>query len=167
MTQARVLVGVVLAAHGLNGEAKVKSFTADPLALGSYGPLLTEDGRRLTVAAMRHLRADELIVRFAGVDARSAAEALKRELLFVPREVLPETEAGEYYHADLIGLRAETAEGLDLGRISAVLNYGAGDILEITRAGGETELVPFDNRHVPVVDIAAGHVVIDMPSTDE
>ncbi len=167
MTQGRVLVGVVLAAHGLNGEVKVKSFTADPLALGSYGPLLTQEGRRLTVAALRHHRADELIVRFTGVDARSAAEALKREFLFIPREALPETESGEYYHADLIGLRAENVEGLDLGRISAVLNFGAGDILELTRAGGETELIPFDNRHVPVVDIPAGRVVIDMPSTDE
>ncbi len=167
MTRAPITVGVVIAAHGISGEVKVKSFTADPLALASYGPLLTQNGRRLTIAALRQHRGDELIVQFAGVETRSAAETLKGARLDIPREALPETETGEYYHADLIGLRAETAQGGELGRISAVLNFGAGDILEITRTSGATELIPFSNSHVPVVDIAAGRVVIDLPQTDE
>jgi 16S rRNA processing protein RimM len=160
LTRAPVAVGVVFAAHGIGGEVKVKSFTADPLALGSYG-------RRFAITSLRHHRADELIMRLSGVDTRSAAEALKGERLYIPREALPDPETGEYYHADLVGLRAETADGSEFGRISAVLNYGAGDILEITRADGDTELVPFSNNHVPVVDIAAGRVVIELPLTDE
>jgi 16S rRNA processing protein RimM len=101
------------------------------------------------------------------VETRDAAEALKGQQLYVPRSALPEPEAREYYHADLIGLRAETPDGRLIGQISTVLNYRAGDILEITLADGKTELVPFTDRHVPVVDFAAGRVVVDVRSTDE
>jgi len=154
-------VSVVIAAHGVSGEVKVKSFTADPTALGSYGPLFSESGREFAIDSLRHHRTDELIVRFAGINSRDAAEQLKGCRLYIPRTALPEPAPREYYHTDLIGLRAENSEGSEIGRVSAVLNYGAGDILEIRHSDGETELIPFSDAHVPVVDFAAGRVVID------
>lgn len=161
MTQTAVLVGVVMAAHGVSGEVKVKSFTADPMALGSYGPVSSESGHVFEIDSIRHHRGDELILRLSGVNTRNEAEQLKACRLFVPRAALPEPSPREYYHADLIGLRAESSGGNEIGRVSAVLNYGAGDILEITRSDGETELIPFSDAHVPLVDFAAGRVVID------
>lgn len=167
MTHPPVLVGVVTAAHGIAGEIRVKSFTADPLALGGYGPLTTADGRRFNIAALRHQRADELILRVEGVTTRSAAEQLKGCRLYVPRAALPNPGHGEYYHADLVGLRAETVSGGERGRVTAVLNYGAGDILEITATDGTAELIPFSDNHVPVVDLANGRVVVDVQWTEE
>ena len=167
MKQAAVLVGVVTGAHGVQGEVKVKSFTAEPRSIGAYGPLRTEDGQQYEIADMRPARADEVILHFSGVDTRNAAEALKGQRLYVARAALPEAAPGEYYHTDLIGLRADTPDGQAIGHISAVLNYGAGDILEIKDANGSKELVPFTDRHVPVVDFVAGRVVVDVPSTEE
>jgi 16S rRNA processing protein RimM len=164
LTHSAVLVGVVMAAHGVSGEVKVKSFTADPVALGSYGPLFSESGREFGIDSIRQHRGDELILRLSGVESRNAAEQLKGFRLYVPRAALPEPAPREYYHADLIGLRAENREGNVIGRVSAVLNHGGGDILEITRSDGETELIPFSDAHVPVVDFSAGRVVIDSRS---
>lgn len=166
MTRPPVLVGVVTSAHGIAGEVRVKSFTADPLALGGYGPLTTADGRQFRIAALRHYRADELILRLDGVITRSAADELKGCRLYVPRAALPDPEPGEYYHTDLVGLRAEDVNGTGKGRITAVLNYGAGDILEITAADGTAELIPFSDSHVPVVDLANGRVVVDVQWTE-
>lgn len=151
----------MIAAHGVSGEVKVKSFTADPMALGRYGRLASESGREFGIDTIRPHRAGELILRLSGVDTRNAAEQLKGCRLYIPRTALPEPAPREYYHADLIGLRADNSLGSEIGRVSAVLNYGAGDILEITRSDGETELIPFSDAHVPVVDFAAGRVVID------
>lgn len=163
MTQPPVLVGVVTAPHGIAGELKVKSFTADPLALGGYGPVMTEDGRQFTIAGLRHVRDDELILQLRGVASRNDAEKLKGTRLYIPRAALPETAPDEFYHADLVGLRAEGPDGRELGRVTAVLNFGAGDILEITAGEGRTELVPFSERHVPVVDFASRRVIVDLP----
>jgi 16S rRNA processing protein RimM len=167
LTHPPILVGVVTSAHGITGEVRVKSFTTDPVALGGYGPLTTADGRQLRIAALRHHRADELILRLDGVVTRGAAEQLKGCRLYVPRAVLPDPEPGEYYHADLVGLRAEDVSGGEVGRITAVLNYGAGDILEITAADGTAELIPFSDSHVPVVDLANGRVVVDVQWTED
>ena len=167
MTQPSVLVGVVIAAHGIAGEVRVKSFTADPLALGGYGPLTSADGRQFGISALRQHRADELILRLDGVGTRNAAEQLKGCRLYIPRTALPDPEPGEYYHADLVGLRAEDVSGGEKGRITAVLNYGAGDILEITAADGTSELIPFSDSHVPVVDLANGRVVVDVQWTED
>lgn len=167
MRQDSVLIGVIAGAHGIQGEVKVKSFTAEPCSIGGYRPVQTESGRPCEIISVRPLRANEVILRICGVDTRDAAEALKGQKLYVPRSALPEPQAGEYYHADLIGLRAESPDGRVIGEVSKVLNYRAGDILEITLADGKTELVPFTDRYVPVVDFAAGRVVVDVPSTDE
>jgi 16S rRNA processing protein RimM len=172
--QARICVARIGAAHGIGGEVKLWPFTAEREAVGRYGPLETADGGRvLEITSLRSAK-DCLIVRFKGFSDRTAAERLCNIDLFVPRERLPPPEADEFYYADLIGLAVEDRAGTTLGRIIAVRNYGAGDLLEIdhgdtSAAGGpgsETMLVPFTAATVPRVDIAAGKVVIDSLKRD-
>ncbi len=130
-----VLMAAVIGAQGLKGEVKVKTFTATPEAVGAYGPLHTKDGRCFTVIAARAGKNGEAVLSLAGVSDRSAAEALKGVELYVPRAALPATEGEEFYHADLIGLRAEDVEDRVLGTVKAIHNYGAGDVIEIEQPG--------------------------------
>jgi len=164
LTEKRVLLGVIAGAHGVKGEVRVKCFTRDPQSFGSYGALTTDDGRRLEIAELRASKAGEAVVRFAGSSDRDAAESLKGQRLYVPRSALPPPASGEFYHADLIGLRVENAAGEVIGRISAVHNFGAGDVLEVDLSDGNTEFIAFTDANVPVVDISAGRVVIEPPS---
>ena len=163
MTEGRVLLGVVAAAHGISGEVKVKTFTESPDRLGAYGPVTTEKGRMLEIAQLRLTKADEAVVRFAGIENRNAAETIKGAHLYVPRAALPVPEPGEFYHADLIGLGVEDGSGNRLGTVHAVHNFGAGDVLEIAFADGGSEFLPFNDTSVPLVDVAAGRVVVVMP----
>ena len=167
MIDQRVLLGVVTSAHGIKGEVKVKTFTESPEGLGDYGPLTTDAGRVLEVAALRPNKADEAVVRFSGISDRNAAERLKGQSLYVPRSALPPPEEGEFYLTDLIGLRAEDPAGAALGTVKAVHNFGAGDVLEIEHSDGKTEFVAFTDTNVPAVDIAGGRVVIIPPSYAE
>jgi 16S rRNA processing protein RimM len=160
------LVARIGAAHGVRGEVRVKAFTASAPAFAGYGPLSAADGRLFAVAALRPAAGsspDMLVVRFTGIDSRSAAEALNGTELFVPRERLGATEADEYFNADLIGLNAVTVAGEALGTVIAVENFGAGDLLEIAPRRGETLLVPFTRAVVPEVDLAGGRVVVKPP----
>jgi 16S rRNA processing protein RimM len=163
----RVLLGVVVAAHGIKGEVKVKTFTESPERLSAYGPLTTEAGRALEIAALRPNKADEAVVRFEGVSDRNAAERLKGQSLFVPRSALPETDEREFYLTDLIGLRADDTAGNALGTVKAVHNFGAGDMLEIEFSDGKTDFVAFTDANVPTVDLAGGRVEIIPPSFAE
>jgi len=96
------------------------------------------------------------------------AEALAGLELYVPRAVLPAPQEDEFYFADLIGLAAQDEAGETIGHVVHVLNYGAGDMLEIApRSGGETMLVPFSKAAVPVVDINSGRVVVRLPDEIE
>ena len=157
----RVCVAQIGAAHGIRGEVKLWSFTADPLAIKEYGPLETEDGAaRFKIESLRTAK-DHLVVRFSGIDDRNAAERLTNLRLFVPRTRLPATGADEFYHADLIGLKAVDASGNEFGTVIAVQNFGAGDLLEIKIPDdSETVLMPFTVTTVPVVDIAGGSVAV-------
>ena len=144
----------------------MKPFTQNPADVVAYGPLTSADGRVFEIKAARPAAGtspDMLVVQFDGIVTRNAAEALNGTELFVPRERLGETEADEYFHADLIGLAAVTAAGQALGTVIRVENYGAGDLLEIAPRRGETLLVPFTKAIVPEVDLAGGRVVIDPP----
>ena len=161
---SRLLLARIGAAHGVRGEVRVKAFTGDPLALGAYGPLLTEDGRTLTV---ERLRSDKtlVVVKFRGVDDRNAAESLRGLRLFVDRAALPVPEdEDEFYHADLIGLEAVTADGAPLGTVVAIHDFGAGDILDIAPPAAADRcrslLVPFTRACVPEIDLAAGRLVV-------
>lgn len=158
----RVLVGVVGAAQGVRGEVRVKAYTGDPRALGDYGALDTDAGRAtLKVVSLRPLKSDMLVVRFEGIADRDAAAALTNTRLYVDRARLPPPGKEEFYQIDLIGLAAATPDGHDLGRVVAVQNFGAGDLLEIAPPVGQTMLVPFTKAFVPVLDFAAGRLVVE------
>lgn len=161
--ERRLVVAVIGAPHGVRGEARVKSFTSDPLDIGGYGPLFLPDGRALEIADGRFLKDDMLVVRFSGVSDRDAVKALTGQTLVVDRANLPETEEeDEYYHADLIGLRVEDQAGAEIGRILEIHNHGAGDLLVIApKEGRATLLLPFSKVAVPVLDLAGRRIVAD------
>ena len=160
----RICVAQIGGAHGIRGEVKLKSFTADPLAVKDYGVLESEDGAAsFEIEALRPAKG-YLVARLRGVRDRNAAEQLTNLRLFVPRERLPPPAADEFYHADLIGLAAVTAAGVEVGTVVAVHNFGAGDILELRPpAGGTTIMFPFNDAFVPRIDIAGGRIVIEPP----
>jgi len=164
--KAEVVVGQVGAAHGVKGEVRLKSFTAAPMDVTGYGPLASDDGRLFEIETARPAAGpagDMLVVRFRGIEDRNAAAALNGIELSVPRERLPEAGNDEFYHADLIGLAAETVSGETLGTVIAVQNYGAGDLLEIAAPGAMPVLIPFTRAAVPTVDVGGGRVVVDPP----
>jgi 16S rRNA processing protein RimM len=164
---APICVARIGAAHGVRGAVKLWTFTEDPLAVQSYGPLMTKDGaRQFEIAGVRAAK-DHLVATFRGIATRNDAEKLNGIELYVPREKLPDTDDDEYYHADLIGLAAVNAAQEPLGRVVAIHNFGAGDIIEIQPAKGATMLLPFTNAVVPTVDIAGGRVVIELPQEIE
>jgi 16S rRNA processing protein RimM len=160
----RICVAQIGGAHGIRGEVKLKSFTADPLAVKDYGVLESEDGAAsFAIEALRPAKG-YLVARLRGVRDRNAAEQLTNLRLFVPRERLPPPASDEFYHADLIGLAAVTAEGTEVGTVVAVHNFGAGDILELRPpAGGTTIMLPFTDAFVPRIDIAGGRIVVEPP----
>ena len=152
--------------HGIRGEIRLKSFTVDPAAVARYGPLQTEDGRQsFEIEATLRQDRDAMIVRLRGVDDRDAAERLRNLRLYVPRSRLPATEDSEtFYHADLIGLAAVDRLGVSIGKVTAVHNFGAGDLIEVEPlGGGPSALLPFTETVVTSVDIAGGRVVVDAP----
>jgi 16S rRNA processing protein RimM len=157
-----VLMAVIGAAHGIKGEMRVKTFTGEPQALGDYSTLFARDGRAFEIIALRP-QGNMVVAKFRGVDDRNAAEALTGTELFVERAVLPaDLEDEEFYHADLIGMDAVDEQGERLGKVTAVQNYGAGDILEIKGPGvrGAT-LIPFTRAAVPSVDLAIRTIRVD------
>ena len=160
---ARICVARIGAAHGVRGEVKLWPFTQDPMAVLHYGPLSTKDGARQFEVARARVAKDHLVAALKGVATREDAERVNGIELYVARDKLPTTDDDEYYHADLIGLQAIDAQGETIGKVLAIHNFGAGDIIEIARAQGSSLLLPFTNAVVPAVDIAAGHVVIVMP----
>lgn len=159
-----VLVGVFGAPHGVRGELRLKSFTEDPSAVGDYGPVQAEDGRRFAVTVVRALKDDMVVARVDGVADREAAAALTHLRLFVPRDRLPPPEEDEFYSSDLVGLAVVDREGVTLGTVTAVVDYGAGDILDIARPGGGSALLPFTRAFVPEVDIPGRRLVADPPA---
>ena len=162
-----ILLATIGAAHGVKGEVRVKSFAADPMALGDYGPLAAESGRRFEIEKLRPAKGDMLVAKFRGVDDRSAAEALNGLSLYVERNALPAADEDEFYHADLIGLAAFGPAGEPLGTVVAVHDFGAGNILDIQPQSGPSLMVPFTKAAVPEVDIAAGTITVVPPAEVE
>ncbi len=160
-----VLVGALAGAFGVHGEVRLKSFCAEPAAIAGYAPLVAEDGRSFGVRLTRPLNG-AFAARLTGVLTREAAEALKGTRLYAPRDRLPPLGDDEFYHADLIGMEAVDPGGAPLGRVRAVHDHGAGDVIEIARPGGAELLVPFTRAVVPTVDLAARRMVVDPPEED-
>ena len=160
---AHICIARIGSAHGVRGAVKLWTFTDDPLAVKSYGPLITKDGARQFEVTQAREAKDHLVATLKGVTTREEAERLNGIELYVAREKLPTTDEDEYYHADLIGLAAVTTADAPLGRVIAIHNFGAGNIIEIAPLQGSTLLLPFTNAVVPSVDLAAGRVVIELP----
>jgi 16S rRNA processing protein RimM len=161
----KVCLGTIVGVHGVQGAVRIKSFTADPADVAAYGAVSDESGaRRFEVKVLGQARG-AVLARLSGVADRNAAEALRGLRLYVDRAALPATKEDEYYHADLIGLPVETREGAALGRVRAVHNFGAGDILELRGDDGRELLLPFSDAVVPHVDLAAGRIVAVPPAS--
>jgi 16S rRNA processing protein RimM len=164
----RICLGQIGAAHGVRGEVRLRSFTAEPEAIGRYGPLETEDGRVVQIKSLRAAK-DHFVAQLKGVADRDAAEQWTNVKLYVPRERLPQpNEPDEFYHADLIGLAVVDSAGAPRGTVVAVHNFGAGDLIEVKpNDRNTTQLLPFDAATVPVVDLAAGRLVVVEPELDQ
>ena len=164
----RICLGVVAGAHGVRGLVRIKSFTALPEDLTAYGPLTDESGARRFEVTLKGQVKGALLAAIAGLGDRDAAEALKGTRLYVERAALPApADAEEFYHADLIGLVAEDRAGRTLGRVVAVHNFGAGDLLQIEDPAGAERLLPFTKAVVPEVDLAGGRLVVEPPEEAE
>lgn len=160
-----VLLGVIGAPHGVRGQVRIKSFTADPLALGDYGALFDAKGATFEIADLRQAKG-VVVATLKGVTTREAAEALGGTELFVARDQLPDEilDQDEFFIEDLVGLTTADETGALTGTVVAVHNYGAGDMIEVRlQSGGQTTLYPFTRAVVPDVDLAAGRLTLVPP----
>lgn len=160
----RVVVGSLAGSFGVRGEVRLKSFCSEPGAIAGYVPLTTESGRVFRQVVLTGETGGALVARLDGVTTKEEADALKGTALLADRARLPDLPEDEFYHADLIGLAVFDTGGAELGRVKAVQDHGAGDLLEIHRAGlPATVLLPFTRETVPTVDLRAGRIVADPP----
>ena len=156
MAEERVTLAAVAGAHGIGGEVRLKLFAASIESLSRHKAVQVGE-RPLSLKSVK-AGGSAPIARFAEIADRSAAEALRGQLVTVSRSELPPLEEGEYYHADLIGLACESAGGEPLGTVVAVENFGAGDILEIEKPDGKRSMVPFREG---VADLVESRIVLD------
>jgi 16S rRNA processing protein RimM len=164
--QDLVLLGRITGVHGLKGEVKIVAYTSAPEDIAAYGDLTGADGERhFRISAIRSVKGGTVIATLHGVSDRDEAEKLRGTDLYVSRTALPPPEDGdEYYHSDLIGLKAVSPDGETIGKIIAVRNFGAGDLLEIRFEGErQAQLIPFENTHVPRIDLDARQAVVLRP----
>lgn len=166
MRKGRVLLGVVAAPHGVRGLVRIRSYTEDPMAIASYGPLSDETGRKLyRVEALSAVK-DAVLARIEGVADRTAAEALRGLRLYVERERLPATDEREWYEADIVGLAAVGRDGRDWGKVIAFHDFGAGLTIEVSggSASKGSVVLPFTGEAVPEIDVEGGKIVVDPPA---
>lgn len=159
-----VCLGVISGAHGVRGAVRIKTFTAQPEAIAAYGPVTDEAGARSFRLTLAGTARGQAIARIPGVADRDAAEALRGTRLFIARGMLPKTESeNEFYVSDLVGLPVEKQDGAPLGRVLAVHDFGAGEVLEIGENSVTSVMLPFTDAVVPVVDLSAGKLVVEPP----
>lgn len=168
MADRLILVGRVAGAFGVKGELRLTAYTGDPIALLAYGPLRRADGEvALNIETGRAVKG-AVIVRAREVATREAAEALRGLGLHVPRSALPAPAEDEFYITDLIGLAAVSPGGETLGTVKSAADFGAGDLLEITPAGGGPSWwAPFTHTVVPEVRLEEGRIIVDRPAEDD
>jgi 16S rRNA processing protein RimM len=155
-SERRIALAAVAGAHGVKGELRLKLFS-DSVESLSHHQTLFVGGVERRLLSIRD-SGKTAVARFEGVGDRSTAEALRGSLVEVDRSALPPLEEGEYYHADLIGLPAVDQQGEPVGTVSAVENYGAGDLLEIEAPDGRRSLIPFRDG---IADLIDGRIVLD------
>jgi len=160
-----LLMGRIGAAHGIKGEVRVQSFTQEPLALKDYGPFTTNRPGLVIEIEGARATTNVLVARLKGVADRTAAEKLNGVELYVERDRLPPTDdEDDFYHSDLIGLVARLGDGSVLGKVTAIPNFGASDLIEIRDdRTGDTFLYPFTKAVVPTIRIDEGYLVIEVP----
>ncbi|WP_304621137.1 ribosome maturation factor RimM [Paracoccus sediminilitoris] len=166
MADDRICVGAIAGAFGVHGEVRLKSFCAEPSDIANYAPLTSEDGTRSFTVSLTRPVTGGIGARVSGIATREEAEALKGVTLWAPRAALPSLPDDEFYHADLIGLDVVDTGGQPLGRVRAIYDHGAGDILEIV-GGKDILMLPFTKAIVPTIDLAARRIVADPPGADE
>ena len=161
----RLCVGIIVGAHGIKGAVRIKSFTAEAADVAAYGPVEDQAGQRRFQLRLQGAvaKGGTVTARLDGVDSRDQAEALKGVRLFLRREALPATAEDEFYYSDLVGLTAVTVDGRELGRVKGVFDFGGGDVIEIGGPDGAA-MFPFTRAVVPVVDLAAGRLVVEPPA---
>ena len=157
---AMACVAQVATVHGVRGAVKLRCFTEAPESVAAYGPLCDERGRELFRVEILHRVKGGVVARLEGVDSREAAESLRGLLLHVPRRRLPKPAEDEFYRDDLVGLAAADPAGAELGRVVAVHNFGAGDLIEVRDPDGGSLMVPFTREAVPQVDVRDGFVTV-------
>ena len=168
MGQDRICIGAIAGAFGVAGEVRLKSFCSDPSDIASYGPLFSQDGSRQFRITLTKPVTGGFGARITGVSTREEAEALRGVSLFVDRSRLPSLPDDEFYHADLIGLDVLDTGGDPLGKVIAIHNHGAGDIIEISSTRHKSALLlPFTKAIVPNVDLSAGRLIVDLPDETE
>ncbi|MEJ6393659.1 ribosome maturation factor RimM [Gymnodinialimonas sp. 2305UL16-5] len=159
-----VCVGAIAGAFGVRGEVRLKSFCADPTDIARYGPLADEAGGQSFDLTLTRPVKSGYAARIKGVTSKDQADALRGTRLYAPRTALPNLPDDEFYHADLIGLTVVDTGGAIMGKVAAVLNHGAGDLLEIRGKGlGSGVLVPFTQAAVPTIDLTAKRLILDPP----
>ncbi len=161
--ESLLLVGVVGAARGLKGEVRIKSFTANPADIGSYGELTDEAGNACYKIKVTGKHKESVLARIEGVEDRTAAEKVRGLKLFVRREQMPKLEKDEFYFSELVGLDAVLVDGKKWGRVVLADDFGAGPVLEVVLASGKNEMVPFTLDVVPEVDLEKGLIVVIPP----
>ena len=163
MATGKLPIGAIVGPQGIRGQFKVKSFTEPPKSLTAYGPVTTDNGQQLTLQIMSVNTKGLVIVRAKGVDTRDAAEALRGLNLYVSRENLPEPDDGEFYHADLLGMSVKGQDGVSLGSLVAIHDFGAGEIAELAPRKGSTIMVPFGGDRLIAVDMVAKELCLSVP----
>lgn len=159
-----ICVGSIGGAFGVSGEVRLKSYCAEPSDIADYAPLSTEDGARTFSVTLTRPINNGFAARLGGVATKEQADALKGVRLFVARDRLPDLPDDEYYHSDLIGLTVLDTGGTVLGKVKAVLNHGADDLLEVMGPGlKQSILLPFTLAVVPTVDLESGRIIADPP----
>lgn len=162
VTSGRVCVGMIAGPHGVRGLVRVRPFTQDPQGVVAYGEPTDATGTRSFSIVLKVWQKDHWLAAVEGVDDRTRAEAMRGTRLYVDRADLPEPEEEEYYHADLIGLPVDLQDGTRLGVVTALYDFGAGDVMEVGTGRGPVVL-PFTREAVPVVDVAGGRIVAAPP----
>lgn len=162
-----VRLAVITAPHGVRGAFRLRCFTERPESVAAYGPVCDERGRELFALEVLHRVPGGVVARAPGITDRDAAEKLRGKALFVPRARLPEPGPDEFYEADLLGLEVVEPSGRRLGRVAALFDHGAGEILEIETDVGELLDLPFTRAVVPEIDLEAGRLVVVPPATIE
>lgn len=159
----KVCIGAIAGVHGVRGLVRIKSFTDAPDGVTAYGPVTDAGGGRRFVIEAKGMVRGMVLAHIDGVDDREAADRLRGTELYVDRDALPAPEAEAFYHADLIGLDVETREGGHLGKVEAVHNFGAGDVLEVARDDGGADMLPFTRAVVPVIDVEGHRLIVEPP----